>query len=66
MRLRATVWTRRAVAEAVEGDTAIQRRIVELDVVDDRTFKAVVRDEYTRDVDDDVWFGPIGEPWGAR
>ena len=54
---KATVYT----LTAAYGNEGIVMRVVERDASNVDDFKAVVRDEFTRDVDDEVDFGPVSE-----
>jgi len=60
MKLRASVWT----VDPRDGEMRYQVR--ELDVTDPRAFEAQILDEelQARGVDVEVYFGPIGPPWG--
>lgn len=60
-RYRATVWTLSATAEVVDGDSAIQRNIVEREAESATDFEMTIRDEHIHNVDNNVWFGPISE-----
>lgn len=62
-RFRATVWVLTWAAKAAFGDEAITKRIREQEAPDPAAFEAAVRAQYPGD---EVWFGPIGEPWGPR
>lgn len=56
---RVTVWTLSAVAEVVDGDEAIRRRVMNIVAKDERDAEATVRDMYISDPDNNVWFGPF-------
>lgn len=56
---RATVYYLSAASECVEGDAGITRRVVEQVAESEGMFKAQVMDDYTRNVDDLVEFGPV-------
>lgn len=58
---RVTVWILSAMAEAVDGDQAIERRVVEEQAESASMFEANIRDRYISDPDNNVWFGPISE-----
>lgn len=61
----ATVYYASSVALAVDGDKALQRRIIRHAAASPAYFIAYVRDSLgaARDVDMAVEFGPIGTPW---
>lgn len=58
---RATVWTLSATAAIVDGDAALQRRIVTEKAETSEEFEAIIRDRFTWNVDDEVSFGPVSE-----
>lgn len=58
---RATVWTLSATAAIVDGDSALQRRIVTEEAETPDHFEAIIRDRFTWGVDDTVEFGPVSE-----
>jgi len=63
---RATVWTLTAMAEDMEGDAGIRRRVIEYVTESAKTFEAAVRDNYSTAPDTRIWFGPISEKSAQR
>lgn len=59
MKFRATVWYASAAGLAVEGEKAFRRFVVERESESESMFKAEITDELSRDVDDEVHFGPV-------
>lgn len=56
-----TVWFLSAMAEAVDGDSAIERTIIRRQFENEQDFILSITDEKVtfRDVDNQIWFGPI-------
>ena len=64
MKLRASVWT----VDPRDGEIRYQVRELDIPAGDAAQFRIQIEDEEVRarGVDVEVYFGPIGPPWGKR